>query len=553
MMGGGQQQGPPPAKDQLYLNGERVSGAEVRTQNVTAALSVANVVKTSLGPIGLDKMLVDDLGEVTITNDGATILAQLEVEHPAARVLVQLSEMQDKEVGDGTTSVVILASELLKRANELVKNQIHPTSIMSGYRLAMKESVKFIKSHIATKTQTLGRDVSFNIAKTTLSSKIFGRESEFFANLAVDAMNMVQSENPETGKKIYPIKSVGIIKQHGKSFKDSQLINGYVMYGGRAGQGMPRTIKNAKIALLDIDLRKSKMAMGVQVVVTDPKKLEDIRQKEADITRDRIKLLLDAGANVILTTKGIDDMAIKYFVEAGALAVRRVKKEDLRRIAKLSGGQMMITFADMDGNESFNPEMLGSADEVIEERIADDDHLIIKGGKTTAAASVLLRGANMHMLDEIERSLHDALCAIKRALESASVVPGGGCVESALSVHLENFATSLASREQLAIAEFAQSLLVIPKQLSVNAAQDASEMVAKLRASHNAAQTDATKADMCHYGMDCISGKIQNNLAAGIIEPALSKVKMIQFATEAAITVLRIDDMIKLAPDEEGQ
>jgi len=553
MMGGGQQQGPPPAKDQLYLNGERVSGAEVRTQNVTAALSVANVVKTSLGPIGLDKMLVDDLGEVTITNDGATILAQLEVEHPAARVLVQLSEMQDKEVGDGTTSVVILASELLKRANELVKNQIHPTSIMSGYRLAMKESVKFIKSHIATKTQTLGRDVSFNIAKTTLSSKIFGRESEFFANLAVDAMNMVQSENPETGKKIYPIKSVGIIKQYGKSFKDSQLINGYVMYGGRAGQGMPRTIKNAKIALLDIDLRKSKMAMGVQVVVTDPKKLEDIRQKEADITRDRIKLLLDAGANVILTTKGIDDMAIKYFVEAGALAVRRVKKEDLRRIAKLSGGQMMITFADMDGNESFNPEMLGSADEVIEERIADDDHLIIKGGKTTAAASVLLRGANMHMLDEIERSLHDALCAIKRALESASVVPGGGCVESALSVHLENFATSLASREQLAIAEFAQSLLVIPKQLSVNAAQDASEMVAKLRASHNAAQTDATKADMCHYGMDCISGKIQNNLAAGIIEPALSKVKMIQFATEAAITVLRIDDMIKLAPDEEGQ
>ena len=247
------------------MQGERVSGAEVRTQNVTAALSVANVVKTSLGPIGLDKMLVDDLGEVTITNDGATILAQLEVEHPAARVLVQLSEMQDKEVGDGTTSVVILASELLKRANELVKNSIHPTSIMAGYRLAMKESVKFIKSHVATKTDKLGREVGFNIAKTTLSSKIFGRESEFFANLAVDAMTMVKSESAESGKTTYPIKSVGIIKQHGKSFKDSQLINGYVMYGGRAGQGMPRTIKGAKIALLDIDLRKTKMALGVQV------------------------------------------------------------------------------------------------------------------------------------------------------------------------------------------------------------------------------------------------------------------------------------------------
>jgi len=520
---------------------------------VTAALSVANVVKTSLGPIGLDKMLVDDLGEVCITNDGATILNQLEVEHPAARVLVQLSEMQDKEVGDGTTSVVILASEMLKRANELVKNTIHPTSIMSGYRLAMKESIKFIKDQLAVKTAVLGRDVALNIAKTTLSSKIFGRESEFFANLAIDAMNMVKTESVETGKPIYPVKSVGILKQHGRSFKDSQLINGYVFYGGRAGQGMPRTVKNAKIALLDIDLRKSKMQMGVQVVVTDPKKLEDIRQRESDITKERIQLLLNAGANVILTTKGIDDMAIKYFVEAGALAVRRVKKEDLRRIAKLTGATLMITLADMEGQESFPPEMLGTADEVIEERIADDDHMIIKGGKNHSACSVLLRGANHQMLDEIERALHDALCAIKRALESASVVPGGGCVESALSIHLENFATSLGSREQLAIAEFAQAMLVIPKQLSVNAAQDASEMVAKLRANHNASQTDPSKSEMRHYGMDCISGKIQNNLQAGIIEPALSKVKMIQFATEAAITVLRIDDMIKLAPEEPQQ
>merc|ERR1719161_1180759 len=356
-----------------------------------------------------------------------------------------------------------------------------------------------------------------------------------------------------TGKTVYPVKSVGIIKQHGRSFKDSQLINGYVLFGGRAAQGMPRTVKNAKIALLDIDLRKTKMAMGVSVVVTDVSKLEDIRQREADITKERIQLLINAGANVILTTKGIDDMALKYFVEAGAIALRRCKKEDLRRIAKLTGGTLMITLADMEGNESFDPSMLGHADEVIEERVADDDHLIIKGGKQQSACSVLLRGANMHMLDEIERSLHDALCAIKRAMESASVVPGGGCVEAALSIHLENFATSLASREQLAIAEFAQAMLVIPKQLSVNAAQDASDMVAKLRASHNAAQTDASKAEMKYYGMDCMTGKIQNNLAAGILEPGMSKVKMIQFATEAAITVLRIDDMIKLAPEQQQQ
>ena len=379
---------------------------------VTAALSVANVVKSSLGPIGLDKMLVDDLGEVTITNDGATILGQLEVEHPAARVLVQLSEMQDKEVGDGTTSVVILASELLKRANELIKNNIHPTSVMSGYRLAMKESIKYIKDQLVTKTEKLGREIPFSIAKTTLSSKIFGRESDFFASMAVDAMLAVKEVDPESGKARYPVKSVGIIKQHGGSAKDSKLFNGYVLFGGRAAQGMPRTVKGAKIALLDIDLRKTKMAMGVSVVVTDPSKLEDIRKREADITKERIQLLINAGANVVLTTKGIDDMALKYFVEANAIALRRVKKEDLRRIAKLTGGTLMVTLADMEGNETFDPANLGIADEVVEERIADDDHLIIRGGKTQRCCSVLLRGANMHMLDEVERSLHDALCAI---------------------------------------------------------------------------------------------------------------------------------------------
>merc|ERR550514_381233 len=235
----------------------------------------------------------------------------------------------------------------------------------------------------------MGRDIAFSIAKTTLSSKIFGRESEFFATLAVDSLMTVKLTDEETGKARYPVKAVSIMKQHGKSFKDSSLLNGYVIFGGRAAQGMPRTVKNAKIALLDIDLRKTKMAMGVQVVVTDPTQLEAIRQREFDITKERIELLLNAGANVVLTTKGIDDMAIKYFVEAGAIAVRRCKKEDLRRIAKLTGGTLMITLADMEGNETYGPENLGIADEVIEERIADDDHLIIRGDKTQSCCSVL--------------------------------------------------------------------------------------------------------------------------------------------------------------------
>lgn len=332
------------------------------------------------------------------------------------------------------------------------------------------------------------------------------------------------------------------------------MIDGYALNLGRAAQGMVKSVKNAKIACVDFNLQKTKMQMGVQVLVSDPKELERIRQEELDITSRRIKMMIDGGANVILCSKGVDDMALKYFVEAGAIAVRRCKKEDLRRIAKLTGGTLMITLADMEGHETYEPSMLGHAEEVIEERICDDDHLVIKGGKTQRSCCCLLRGANMHMLDEVERSLHDALCAVKRTMESASVVPGGGSVEAALSIYLENFATTIGSREQLAIAEFADSMLVIPKQLAVNAAQDATDIVAKLRSNHHAAQSASnTDLDLKRSGLDCISGKIQNNLAAGIIEPALSKVKMIQFATEAAITVLRIDDMIKLAPEEPQQ
>jgi len=537
---------------QLALNGDRTSGQDIRTQNVTAAVSIANIVKSSLGPVGLDKMLVDDIGDVTITNDGATILKQLEVEHPAARVLVELSELQDQEVGDGTTSVVIVAAELLKRANELVKNSIHPTSIMTGYRIAMKESTKYIRDHLQIKTDKLGKDMVLNIARTSLNSKIFGGDSDFFSQMAVDAVMSIKTTNDE-GKARYPVKAVGILKQHGGSAKDSKLMHGYAINVARAAQGMPRTVTGAKIALLDIDLRKSKMSMGVEVRVNDPKNLEAIRQREYDITKERIQMLLKAGANVILTTKGIDDMALKYFVDAEAIACRRVKKEDLRRIAKMTGATLMTTFADMDGGETFDSSMLGQADEVIEERVCDDDMILVKGGKAGSACSVLLRGANEHMLDEVHRSLHDAMCAVKRTLESANVVPGGGSVEAALSIYLENFATTLGSREQLAIAEFADALLVIPKQLACNAAQDATDLVAKLRAHHNSAQIDPTKVEFKRFGLDVIAGCIRNNLEAGVIEPAISKVKMIQFATEAAITILRIDDMIKLNPADDGQ
>ncbi|KAL0425801.1 UNVERIFIED_CONTAM: T-complex protein 1 subunit alpha [Sesamum radiatum] len=515
------------------ISGERQSGQDVRTQNVMACQAVANIVKSSLGPVGLDKMLVDDIGDVTITNDGATILKMLEVEHPAAKVLVELAELQDREVGDGTTSVVIIAAELLKRANDLVRNKIHPTSIISGYRLAMREACKYVDEKLAVKVEKLGKDSLINCAKTSMSSKLIGGDSDFFANLGIN-----------------------ILKAHGKSARDSYLLKGYALNTGRAAQGMPLRVAPARIACLDFNLQKTKMQMGVQVLVSDPRELEKIRQREADMTKERIEKLLKAGANVVLTTKGIDDMALKasfllsYFVEAGAIAVRRVRKEDLRHVAKATGATAVSTFADMEGEETFDSSLLGYADEVVEERIADDDVIMIKGTKTTSAVSLILRGANDFMLDEMDRALHDALSIVKRTLESNTVVAGGGAVEAALSVYLENLATTLGSREQLAIAEFAESLLIIPKVLAVNAAKDATELVAKLRAYHHTAQTKADKKHLSSMGLDLVKGIVRNNLEAGVIEPAMSKVKIIQFATEAAITILRIDDMIKLVKDE---
>ncbi|KAK3411906.1 hypothetical protein EUGRSUZ_I00662 [Eucalyptus grandis] len=442
--------------------GERQSGQDVRTQNVVACQAVANIVKSSLGPVGLDKMLVDDIGDVTITNDGATILKMLEVEHPAAKVLVELAELQDKEVGDGTTSVVIVAAELLKRANDLVRNKIHPTSIISGFRLAMREACKYVDEKLAVKVDKLGKDSLVNCAKTSMSSKLIADDSDFFANLVVDAVQSVKMTNAR-GEVKYPIKGINILKAHGKSARDSYLLNGYALNTGRAAQGMPVRVSPAKIACLDFNLQKTKMQLGVQVVVTDPRELEKIRQREADMTKERIEKILKAGANVVLTTKGIDDMALKYFVEAGAIAVRRVRKEDMRHIAKATGATMVSTFADMEGDETYDSSFIGHADEVVEERISDDDVVLIKGTKTTSVVSLILRGANDYMLDEMDRALHDALSIVKRTLESNTVVAGGGAVEAALSVYLEYLATTLGSREQLAIAEFAESLLIIPK------------------------------------------------------------------------------------------
>lgn len=518
---------------------------------MTAAIAVANLVKTSLGPVGLDKMLVDEIGDVTITNDGATILAQLEVEHPAARLLVDLAGMQDKEVGDGTTSVVLLAAEFLRKGQDLITKQgLHPTTVLAGYRIALKAAVAFIKNKLVTPVSALSDEHLLQAARTSMSSKLIYKDVDFFAKMAVRAVQSIRMVNPDSGKARYPLSAIHVLKAHGQSSTASYLVEGgFALPAARAAQGMPTRVESKegdgapiKVALLDMNLQRHRMAMGVTVQVKDPAEVERIKQREMDLTKEKIQMILQAGANVVLTTKGIDDLCMKYFVEAGVLCARRVNKDDLNRLAKATGAQVLVTLADMEGDESVDPAVLGTCRAVAEVRVGDGEMLHFEGCQGQGASTIVLRGANEYMLDEMERALHDTLSVVKRMLESNTLVPGGGAVEAAVSVYLQEYAaTQLDSREQIAVQEFAAAMLCIPNQLAVNAAQDAAELVAQLRSVHAQALKEG-KA--CSMGLDLIEGTIRDNLEAGVVEPAVSKIKSLRFATEAAITILRIDDRI---------
>jgi len=530
----------------IRLDGQRQQGDNVRVQNIRAAMAVANVVRSSLGPIGLDKMLVDDIGEVTITNDGATILSQLDVQHPAGKVLIQLSQLQDREVGDGTTTVVLLAAELLRLGQDLIEKKVHANTVISGFRQAAKRAIAFMKQSCAISNDSLDRDVLIKIAKTSMNSKILNAYSDFFANMVVDACLTVKSESGKC-----PTNKINIVKSLGRSLPESSsILNGVAINARRASEQLPRHVENVKVAVLDFGLQRTRLPMGIQFRLKDATKLQAIQEEEMAQCRKKVESIINAGANVIITSKTIDEASLKPLVKLGAIGIRHVSDGELAHVAKATGATIVRQLIDEDGGEKFDPAWLGSAKLCEQVPIGDNEMIVFRDCAMENTASLILRGPNTFTLEEANRTLRDALSAVKRVIESKHVVSGGGAVEAALSVFLNSEAKKFDGKEQVAMLKFAEALLVIPKILANNAALDSTDLVAKLRAAHYEAQQ---KGEKCFAALDLVNGKIRDGMNDGVIEPGMSKVKSIQFATEAAITILRIDDLIKLNPEEKRQ
>ncbi|MEM2083516.1 MAG: thermosome subunit beta [Nitrososphaerota archaeon] len=505
----------------------RTRGREAQSANIMVAKIISETLKSSLGPKGMDKMLVDSFGDVVITNDGATILSEMDVEHPTAKMLVETAKAQDEEVGDGTTSVVVVAGELLAKAEELIDKEVHPSLIIEGYRKAATKALEIL-DEISIPVKPTDRKILEKIAKTSLASKMVSEESEYLSKLAVDAVLRVAEKRDD--KYYVDLDDIKIEKKEGESLHDTKIIDGIVLDKEVVHPDMPKRIENAKIALLDASLEIEKTEFDAKLNIESPEQMRAFMKQEEDMLRDMVNKIIESGANVVLCQKGIDDMAQYFLAKKGIMAVRRIKKSDIDKIAKATGARIISRIEDL------NPSDLGKAKLIEERRVGEDKMVFIEGCENPKSITILIRGGTKRIVDEAERSLKDAINVAKDVIIEGKIVAGGGAPEAEVALKLRDFAKSLSGKEQLAIEKFAEALEVIPAQLSENAGMDPIEALLTLNAKHKDGQKWA--------GIDVLNGKISDMYKLEILEPTLVKKQIIKSAVEAASMILKIDDVI---------
>jgi thermosome len=516
----------------LKEGSERTQGKDAQSRNILAAKVIASAVKSTLGPKGMDKMMVDSMGDVIITNDGATILKEMDIEHPAAKMMVEIAKTQDDEVGDGTTTAVVTAGELLKRAEDLLEQDVHPTVIVSGFRSAAEKAYEIL-GDIALDVSPNDKGTLQKIAKTSMTGKGAGIEKELLTALAIDAVRMVAEEDTET----VDIDQIKVEKKTGGGNEDSTLIKGMVVDKGRAHPEMPKRVPEAKIALVNAAFEIEKTEVDAKIEITTPDQMKSFLDEEERMLAEMVNVVNESGANVLFCQKGIDDLAQHYLAKEGVLAVKRVKESDMKKLARATGGKILTSL------DEIEPEDLGEAGVVEEEKIGGDEMIFVKDCQNPKSVSILLRGGTEHVVDELERGIHDALRVTACVLEDGKYVAGGGAPEIELALRLRDYAATVGGREHLAIQAFADAIEVIPRSLAENAGLDPIDMLVALRSAHESGQAYA--------GLDVYKGKATDMLKAGVIEPLRIKTQAISSATESATMVLRIDDVIASSAEEQ--
>jgi thermosome len=506
----------------------RSRGKEAQRNNIMAARVIGEVLKTTLGPRGMDKMLIDGLGDITITNDGAAILEEMDVEHPAAKMMVEIAKTQDDMVGDGTTTTVVLASELLKKAEELLEQNIHPTILVSGYRKAALKAIETI-GKISVPVDIKDRKTLLKVALTSMGSKAVGAAREHLAEISIDAVSQITEERGD--RKIADIENIQMVKKTGKSLLETQLVSGVIIDKEVVHSGMPKKKENAKIALLDSALEIEKTEMSAEIRIRDPTQMQAFLDQEANMMKKMVDKIKAAKADVVFCQKGIDDMVQHFLSKAGVIAVRRVKQSDMEKLSRATGGRIVSDLDDLTAKD------LGAAGIVEERKIADDKMIFVEKCKDPHSVAILIRAGLERMVDEAERAMTDSLSVVSDVIENNKIVAGGGAAEVEIAKELRKYATTVGGREQLAIEAFAEAVEVIPKTLAENAGLEAIDIIVELRSAHD-------KPKGKYIGVNVFDGKVQNSIDNGVIEPAVVKEQAIKSAAESASMILRIDDVI---------